>query len=247
VTNELVLIWQPLPAGPGVRRAGLPRPSGGADAGPGAAQRRRLIYVGGRDRDRGRRLVAMFACMYYGALRPAEAVNLHESDCELPDTGWGRVYLSETTPEVGKRYTDSGELHDLKGLKHRPDDEVRPVPIPPELVRMLRWHIAEFRVAPDGRLFRQSNGGVVNSSTYGQVWRVAREIALTPAQVESPLAGRPYDLRHAAVSLWLNAGVPAPTVARRAGHSVDVLLRVYANCIDGDEEIANERISGTLG
>ena len=28
-----------------------------------------LSYIGGRDRDRGRRLVAMFACMYYGALR----------------------------------------------------------------------------------------------------------------------------------------------------------------------------------
>jgi hypothetical protein len=25
-----------------------------------------------------------------------------------------------------------------------------------------------------------------------------------------------------------------------------VLLRVYANCIDGDEEIANKRISGVL-
>ena len=78
------------------------------------------------------------------------------------------------------------------------------------------------------------------------MWRAARELALTPAQVASPLAGRPYDLRHAAVSLWLNAGVPAPTVARRAGHSVDVLLRVYANCIDGDDEIANQRISSVL-
>ena len=45
------------------------------------------------------------------------------------------------------------------------------------------------------------------------------------------------------MSLWLNAGVPTPTVARRAGHSVDVLLRVYANCIDGDDEIANQRAS----
>jgi len=35
--------------------------------------------------------------------------------------------------------------------------------------------------------------------------------------VASPLAGRPYDLRHAAVSLWLNAGVPATEVAERAG------------------------------
>ena len=37
---------------------------------------------------------------------------------------------------------------------------------------------------------------------------------------------------HAAVSLWLNAGVPALTVARRAGHSVEVLLRVYAACVE---------------
>jgi integrase len=205
-----------------------------------------LTYVGGRDRDRGRRLVAMFACLYYAAMRPAEAVNLHLSDCELPGTGWGRLYLCRTTPEVGKRYTDSGELHDSKGLKHRAVDEVRLVPIPPELVAILRWHLSEFGIAPDGRLFRQQNGNVVSSSTYTQVWQAARIIALAPEQVVSPLAARPYDLRHAAVSLWLNAGVPAPTVARRAGHSVDVLLRVYANCIDGDEEIANQRISGAL-
>jgi integrase len=96
-------------------------------------------------------------------------------------------------------------------------------------------------------LFRQPNGRIVGSSTYSQVWQAAREIALTPAQAVSPLAGRPYDLRHAAVSLWLNAGVPAPTVARRAGHSVEVLLRVYANCIDGDDVMANQRISGALG
>jgi integrase len=166
-----------------------------------------LSYVGGRDRDRGRRLVAMFACMYYAALRPAEAVNLRQADCVLPETGWGWLHLARTAPEVGKRYTDSGQLHDDKGLKHRPDDEVRPVPIPPELVAILRWHIVEFGVAPDGRLFRQPNGRVVGSSTYAQVWQAARVYAFTPEQASSPLAARPYDLRHAAVSLWLNAGV----------------------------------------
>jgi len=46
-----------------------------------------------------------------------------------------------------------------------------------------------------------------------------------PAQGASPLARRPYDLRHAAVSLWLSAGVPPAQVAERAGHSVEVLLR----------------------
>ena len=130
-----------------------------------------LSYVGGLDRNRGRRLVAMFACMYYAALRPAEAVNLRRADCEFPAAGWGRLYVARTTPEVGKRYTDSGELHDEKGLKHRPDDEVRPVPVPPELVAILRWHLEEFGTAADGRLFRQPKGGVVGSSTYTQVWR----------------------------------------------------------------------------
>ena len=53
---------------------------------------------------------------------------------------------------------------------------------------------------------------------------------------------RPYDLRHAAVSTWLNAGVPAPQVAAWAGHSVDVLLRAYAKCIFGQQAEAKRRI-----
>jgi integrase len=64
--------------------------------------------------------------------------------------------------------------------------------------------------------------------------------------VLSPLADRPYALRHAAVSLWLNAGVPATEVAERAGHSVEVLLRVYAKCVDGGEAMVNARISEAL-
>ena len=35
------------------------------------------------------------------------------------------------------------------------------------------------------------------------------------------------------MSLWLNSGVPATEVARRAGHGVAVLLKIYAHCIDG--------------
>jgi integrase len=53
----------------------------------------------------------------------------------------------------------------------------------------------------------------------------------------------PYALRHAAVSMWLNAGVPAPQVAEWAGHNVDVLHRVYAKCIHGQESEAMRRIS----
>ncbi len=69
---------------------------------------------------------------------------------------------------------------------------------------------------------------------------------MTPAEAASPLAARPYDLRHAAVSTWLNAGVPATQVAEWAGHSVHVLLRVYAKCILGQEEAARRRIDAAL-
>ncbi|WP_396784250.1 hypothetical protein [Microbispora sp. H10670] len=48
------------------------------------------------------------------------------------------------------------------------------------------------------------------------------------------------------MSLWLNAGVHAPEAAERAGHGVDVMLRVYAKCIDGQREIANRRIEDAL-
>jgi integrase len=69
---------------------------------------------------------------------------------------------------------------------------------------------------------------------------------LTEAQCRSPLGRRPYDLRHAAVSLWLNSGVPATEVARRAGHGVAVLLKIYAHCIDGQADAANKRITNAL-
>jgi hypothetical protein len=48
------------------------------------------------------------------------------------------------------------------------------------------------------------------------------------------------------VSLWLNSGVPATEVARRAGHGVAVLLKIYAHCIDGQADAANQRITDAL-
>jgi integrase len=198
-------------------------------------------------RGRGERLRAFFACLYFAALRPGEALGLREQDCHLPEHGWGRLTLERSRPQSGKRWTDSGETHDDRGLKHRGDDEPRSVPIPPELVTILREHIERFGLGLEGRLFHSSRGNVIGASTYSRVWELARGLALTPAQVASPLAGRPYDLRHAAVSLWLNSGVPAPEVAERAGHSVDVLLKVYAKCIDGQEASVNARIEEALG
>jgi len=87
----------------------------------------------------------------------------------------------------------------------------------------------------------------LQDSGYNEVWDQARQTALTPAQYRSPVGRRPYDLRHAAISLWLNSGVPATEVARRAGQGVAVLLKIYAHCIDGQATAANQRITDALG
>jgi integrase len=84
-------------------------------------------------------------------------------------------------------------------------------------------------------------------TVYTRLWDRARAAALTKEQYASPLARRPYDLRHAAVSTWLNGGVGPARVAEFAGHSVDVLLKIYAKCLDGDELIALRRIGKALG
>jgi hypothetical protein len=39
----------------------------------------------------------------------------------------------------------------------------------------------------------------------------------------------------------------ATEVARRAGHGVTVLLKIYAHCIEGQADAANQRITDALG
>ena len=192
----------------------------------------------------GPRLVAFFACMYFAGLRPSEAVELRDTvNLNLPEgDGWGTLYLRGSAPTVGAGWSASGRRRDPRGLKHRAREEVRPVPCHPALTRYLHRHIADFGVAPDGRLFRGERGGDLSESVYGRAWQGARLLAFTTAVAASPLAGRPYDLRHACLSTWLNGGVEPTQVAAWAGNSVQVLLRVYAKCIAGRDEINRRRI-----
>ncbi len=56
--------------------------------------------------------------------------------------------------------------------------------------------------------------------------KLARRLSRQPSK---PLPGpAPYDLRHACLSTWLNGGGYPTQDAEWAGHSVDVLLRIYA-------------------
>lgn len=247
-----------LPANPVTgRRVGTARTSEGVDPRVvvNPAQARQLLaavtYVSSRKynrRDRGERLYGFFACLYYGGLRPGEAQQLRDTDAKLPAAGWGELVLSGSLTGVAGEYYNDGARHaDRRPLKRRRREDVRRVPVPPALVAILRAHLDTFGTASDGRLFRAttSDSGI-RESVYTRIWKEAREIGLSPAQAASPLAARPYDLRHAALSSWLNAGVPPTEVAERAGHSVAVLLSTYAKCLDGQRDTFNARIQDLL-
>ena len=96
--------------------------------------------------------------------------------------------------------------------------------------------------AADGRLFRGARGGPLSESRYGRIWHQARSAAATPGATRL----RPYNLRHAALSLWLASGAPPAEVAARAGHTVRVLLTVYAHGMPGCDQIASQHIEEAL-
>ncbi|HEY0641298.1 MAG TPA: integrase [Pseudonocardiaceae bacterium] len=210
-------------------------------------QARRLLAAVGRQLPSGPRLVGFFAVMYYGALRPEEAAMLRVGDLKLPAQGWGELMLSETAPTAGAAWTDTGRRRDRRQLKQRGHGEVRVVPSPPPLTAILNEHLATHGVGADGRLFRNLTGGELAESTTGRVWDKARKAALSTIEYGSPLARRPYDLRHACVSTWLANGVPSAQCAAWAGQSVGVLHQVYAAVLADQETQARERLAAALG
>jgi integrase len=194
------------------------------------------------------RLTAFFGCLYFAALRPEEAAALAKHNLSLPARGWGELHLERATPFAGREWTDSGEARDDRQLKQRAIGEVRTVPCPPELTALLHAHVERFGTSPTGRLFvGERTADHLPTLTVTRVWSRARDAAFTAEVAASPLAKTPYDLRHAAVSTWLNAGVPPTKVAEWAGHSVEILLKIYAKCLDGDDARMRSRVDEVLG
>lgn len=210
-------------------------------------QAQRLLLAVREHSKRGRRMEGFFACMYYAGLRPEECVDLRREHLVFPPAGsddeaWGEFLLTDATPRSGSRWTNSGRPRERRALKHRAEGDTRRPPMHPELVRILRRHLEEFATGPGGRVFVGPRGGTMTDRAYLKVFHEARAKAFTAEEAASPLAERPYDLRHAALSTWLNNGVDIPQVAEWAGNSPQVLMRVYAKCIHGAKAAALRRV-----
>jgi integrase len=118
--------------------------------------------------------------LYYSGLRPEEAAGLRRQDVVLPelvwdDAGrawtepgdpWGELHLRTARPDAGKQWTDEGADRDSRGLKHRAEGEIRRVPCPPPLTRLLRDHLALFNGEPAQYLFYGVQGRPLATITY---------------------------------------------------------------------------------
>jgi integrase len=184
----------------------------------------------------GARFAVFFAAIGFAGLRPSEAAGLRLVDVELPDVGWGAARLRGAIPSPGTRYTDDGASRQEKGLKHRPENAVRLVPLPPSLVAWIVAHVERWP-SDTGLVFTNNAERSVTPENYGRVWNRAKA-SVWPAD-HLLTATNPYDLRHSAATAMLRAHVPLPEVARRLGHSVDVLLRVYAGVFEDERERSN--------
>ena len=194
---------------------------------PDPATMARAIHAIANHQPGSRVYQAMTAVAYYAGLRPSEVVMLRVRSLTLPESGWGRIDVTEADIS----WDEPGE----------PKTGPRRVPIPPVLVATLRGWIAERGLsAPDALLFRTQKGTRPSTSNWGRTWRRALESIDQPAL-------RVYDCRHAAATTWLRAGVPLGETARRLGHSVETLVSTYVGALEGDEDLGNQRIEAELG
>ncbi|MBR7838435.1 hypothetical protein KDL01_34535 [Actinospica durhamensis] len=211
----------------------------------------------------GAHLEAFFALMLLAGLRTAEAVDIRDVDLRLPKLAkpigeyteaelakldaWGELWVSQSNPQPSRSWTDGGVRAGSKSLKHRAEGEGRVAPCCPELTIILLRHLGTYGTAPDGRLFhsRSLPGGMVTKTTYLRVFHAARRPALGELAA-TPLAARPYDLRHAFISTALAAGVPAADIARWVGQSIEVLMKYYAAMLYGGGKASREKYQREL-
>jgi integrase len=204
-------------------------------------------------------LTGFFACVSEAGLRPEEALHLSEHQYERPkaEGEWGWLHLSGASPAPGKAWTDSGEVREDRQLKHREKKATRDVPANPRLCALLDYHIEKYPAAPDGRLFvtrrgpggvyRPTNGRTISYNAYLTAFKKARELGFTPDEQASPLAEKPYDLRHGWVTRMIKKGVDIPLIAKWAGHTPFVLWKIYAHCVWGEEEATLRRLADDDG
>jgi integrase len=217
--------WPPTPKGRAKRKARRQRKAVDVKRLPDPPTMASIIAAIRSHQPGSRNYELMTATSYYAGLRPSEVAMLRPRALRLPGSGWGAVEVTE----ADDGYDEPAE----------PKTGDRTVPIPPVLVEMLRAWVAEHDLGPSELLFRTRRGRRPAPSN----WLRALHRACCSAGFR-PL--RPYDARHACATTWLRAGMPLGEAALRLGHSVETLVSYYVGALQGDDQIANDRVNAAF-
>jgi integrase len=178
-------------------------------------------------------------------LRPGEARDVRRRDFDLHST--------PATVTVGGQHSDLPERFFMQGesrrrpLKGRGQRVSRPVPIPAVLVPRFAEHLKRWvERKPAALAFTTPRGQRINISNFHRdVWAPARERVFPEG---SPLREvRRHDLRHSAITAWLNSGVLLKTAQRWSGHrTASVLLDTYLGVMRDDTATSLSRVEAVL-
>lgn len=171
---------------------------------------------------------------------------------EIAGLHWKRVDLSRGTIQVVEKFDQKAGVIDPLPK----DNEQRTVPLPPDLVGLLRRY--REHAAPvqqpccgiehrGGRcesdlVFRGPRGAAIKSNDWGR-GHFKRAAAL--AGIEGRI--RPHDMRHTYASWLIQEGLPLPELARVMGHSDWEVTRRYAHLSDAGYDAVRDALQRHRG
>jgi integrase len=185
----------------------------------------------------GERWSAMVLLAAFTTLRPEELAELRRQDIDLgvatvrvrlaaPELTTGRRVVGDTKSDAGKRL----------------------VTIPAVILPEVKHHLDTFaEKGANGLVFVGPEGGAFRRSSFGRIWRKARDKAGLPGF-------RFYDLRHTGNTLAAATGASLKELMARMGHASVRAAMIYQHATserdkkiaDGmDAEIKNRRGRGT--
>ncbi|NBM20143.1 site-specific integrase [Streptomyces sp. GC420] len=209
----------------------VPTPSYGTGKGLSVAEARLLLREARADR-----LYALYVLALVMGMRRGELLGLR----------WDAVNLERESLIVERSLQRvQGEL---MLVAPKTVSSVRTIPLPPIVVEALREHQerqAQERAAAGiewrehGLLFASRIGTPLEPDNLRRSWH--------PLRKRLGLELRFHDLRHSAVSLLLDLGVPPHTVRQIAGHSdIGVTMKVYAHASLDEQRKALNRLGEQL-
>ncbi len=168
---------------------------------------------------------ALILTLGYAGLRIGEALALVPTDI-----AHGYINVSKTLTKTAQGYV-IGSPKSSAGI--------RSVPIPQHLQATLADHLAKY---PSPYVFSGIEGGRMQPHNFSQ--RTFQSAATQT--VDSHM--RPHDLRHTAITYWIQAGIPLPQVVKWAGHSTaSFTLDRYAHYFPKDDSQYMTLLDGYTG